>query len=143
MERAIVHMDLDTFFVSCERLGNSKLEGIPLIIGGGDRGVVASCSYEARTFGVRSAMPIKMALRLCPQAKVMKGDMELYSKLSHDVTEVIQEKAPIVEKASIDEFYLNITGMDKFYGEYKWTNELAKSVTNVTGLAIGFALSVN
>jgi DNA polymerase-4 len=79
MARSIVHMDMDTF-VSCERLTNSKLIGLPLIIGGGDRGVVAS--YEARTFGVRSAMPIKMALRLCPQAKVMKGDMELYSKLS-------------------------------------------------------------
>ena len=136
-------MDLDTFFVSCERLGNSKLEGIPLIIGGGDRGVVASCSYEARTFGVRSAMPIKMALRLCPQAKIMKGDMELYSKLSHEVTEVIQVNAPVVEKASIDEFYLDITGMDKFYGSYKWTDELAQSVTRETGLPISFALSVN
>jgi DNA polymerase-4 len=92
MARSIVHMDMDTFFVSCERLTNSKLIGLPLIIGGGDRGVVASCSYEARTFGVRSAMPIKMALRLCPQAKVMKGDMELYSKLSHDITQVIEEK---------------------------------------------------
>lgn len=143
MGRAIVHMDLDTFFVSCERLGNSKLEGIPLIIGGGDRGVVASCSYEARTFGVRSAMPIKMALRLCPQAKIMKGDMELYSKLSHEVTEVIQVNAPVVEKASIDEFYLDITGMDKFYGSYKWTDELAQSVTRETGLPISFALSVN
>lgn len=143
MERAIVHMDLDTFFVSCERLGNSKLEGIPLIIGGGDRGVVASCSYEARMFGVRSAMPIKMALRLCPQAKVMKGDMELYSKLSHEVTHVIEEKAPIMEKASIDEFYLDITGMDKFHGGYKWTNELAQSITKETGLPISFALSVN
>jgi DNA polymerase-4 len=95
MARSIVHMDMDTFFVSCERLTNSKLNGLPLIIGGGDRGVVASCSYEARTFGVRSAMPIKMALRLCPQAKVMKGDLELYSKLSHDITQVIEEKAPI------------------------------------------------
>jgi len=143
MDRAIVHMDLDTFFVSCERLTNSKLNGLPLIIGGGDRGVVASCSYEARTFGVRSAMPIKMALRLCPQAKVMKGDMELYSKLSHDVTQVIEDKAPIVEKASIDEFYLDITGMDKFYGCYQWTNELAQSITKETGLPISFALSVN
>ena len=143
MERAIVHMDLDTFFVSCERLMNSQLEGIPLIIGGGDRGVVASCSYEARTFGVRSAMPIKMALRLCPQAKVVKGDMELYSRLSHDVTQVIEEKAPVMEKASIDEFYLDITGMDKFYGGYKWTNELSQSVTRETGLPISFALSVN
>jgi DNA polymerase-4 len=143
MGRAIVHMDLDTFFVSCERLTDSRLNGIPLIIGGGERGVVASCSYEARTFGVRSAMPIKMALRLCPQAKVMKGDMELYSRLSHAVTEVIEERAPVMEKASIDEFYLDITGMDKFYGSYVWTNELAQSVTKETGLPISFALSVN
>lgn len=143
MGRSIVHIDMNTFFVSCERLTNSALDGVPLIIGGGDRGVVASCSYEARTFGVRSAMPIKMALRLCPQAKVMKGDMELYSSLSHTITEIIQEKAPIVEKASIDEFYLDITGMDKFYGSYKWTNELAQTITKETGLPLTFALSVN
>jgi DNA polymerase-4 len=136
-------MDLDTLFVSCERLTNSKLEGIPLIIGGGDRGVVASCSYEARTFGVRSAMPIRMAMRLCPQAKIIKGDMELYSKLSFTVTQIIEERAPIVEKASIDEHYLDITGMDKFYGCYKWTNELAQTITKETGLPISFALSVN
>ena len=143
MGRSIVHIDMNTFFVSCERLTNSALHGVPLIIGGGDRGVVASCSYEARTFGVRSAMPIKMALRLCPQAKVMKGDMELYSSLSHTITELIQEKAPIVEKASIDEFYLDITGMDKFYGSYKWTSELAQTITKETGLPLTFALSVN
>lgn len=143
MARAIVHMDLDTFFVSCERLTNSELSGIPLIIGGGDRGVVASCSYEARKFGVRSAMPIQMAMKLCPDAKIIKGDMELYSRLSHDVTQVIQEKAPIMEKASIDEFYLDITGMDKFHGSYKWTDELAQSVIRETGLPISFSLSVN
>lgn len=143
MTRAIVHMDLDTFFVSCERLTNSELSEIPLIIGGGDRGVVASCSYEARRFGVRSAMPIQMAMKLCPQAKIIKGDMELYSKLSHDVTQVIQEKAPIMEKASIDEFYLDITGMDRFHGSYKWTDELAKSVIKETGLPISFSLSIN
>jgi DNA polymerase-4 len=127
MTRAIVHMDLDTFFVSCERLSNSQLNDIPLIIGGGDRGVVASCSYEARKFGVRSAMPVKLALRLCPDAKVIKGDMELYSRLSHTVTQVIEEKAPVMEKASIDEFYLDITGMDKFYGCYKWTHETRRN----------------
>lgn len=143
MTRAIVHIDMNTFFVSCERLTNSELNGIPLIIGGGERGVVASCSYEARKFGVRSAMPIAMATRLCPQAKVMKGDMELYSKLSHTITEIIQENAPVVEKASIDEFYLDITGMDKFYGSYKWTNELAGTITKETGLPLTFALSVN
>jgi len=134
---------MNTFFVSCERLTNSELNGIPLIIGGGERGVVASCSYEARRFGVRSAMPIHMAMKLCPQAKIMKGDMELYSRLSHEVTEIIQEKAPVVEKASIDEFYLDITGMDKFYGSYKWTDELARRITKETGLPLTFALSVN
>jgi len=143
MTRAIVHLDMNTFFVSCERITNSQLEGIPLIIGGGDRGVVASCSYEARRVGVRSAMPIHMALKLCPQAKVMKGDMDLYSKYSHTITEIIQEKAPVVEKASIDEFYLDITGMDKFYGSYKWTNELAQRITKETGLPLTFAVSVN
>jgi DNA polymerase-4 len=143
MDRSIVHIDMNTFFVSCERLTNSQLNGIPLIIGGGERGVVASCSYEARRFGVRSAMPIHMAMKLCPQAKIMKGDMELYSRLSHDITEIIQEKAPVVEKASIDEFYLDITGMDKFHGSYKWTSELAQTITKETGLPLTFALSIN
>lgn len=144
MERTVVHMDLDTFFVSCERLVNSSLNGIPLIIGGNsDRGVVASCSYEARRFGVRSAMPIKMALRLCPQAKIVKGDMELYSSQSKIVTQIISEQAPIVEKASIDEFYLDITGMDRFFGNYRWTNELTERVTRETGLPISFGLSTN
>ncbi|SHM38136.1 DNA polymerase-4 [Chryseobacterium carnipullorum] len=143
MERAIVHMDLDTFFVSCERLVNSKFDGIPLIIGGGDRGVVASCSYEARHFGVRSAMPIRMALRLCPDAKVVRGDHEMYSRLSHTVTDIIREKVPLMEKASIDEFYLDLSGMDKFFGCYQWTDEIASAVTKETGLPISFALSTN
>ncbi|UFH31619.1 DNA polymerase IV [Chryseobacterium sp. C-71] len=143
MERAIAHMDLDTFFVSCERLKNSVLEKQPVIIGGGDRGVVASCSYEAREFGVRSAMPIRMALRLCPEARVIKGDMEYYSNMSHLVTEVIQEKVPVLEKASIDEFYLDLSGMDKFFGCYQWTNEVADAVMKNTGLPISFALSTN
>ena len=136
-------MDLDTFFVSCERLVNSQLNGIPLIIGGGDRGVVASCSYEARIFGVRSAMPMKMALRLCPQAKVVKGDMELYSKQSHLVTQIMEETSPVLEKASIDEFYIDVTGMDKFFGCFKWTTELSQKVIKETGLPISFGLSVN
>ena len=143
MNRAIVHMDLDTFFVSCERLNNSKLNNIPVIIGGGDRGVVSSCSYEARFFGVRSAMPIRMAMKLCPDAKIVRGDHELYSNLSHTVTKIIQEKVPVMEKASIDEFYLDITGMDKFHGSYKWTDELAQKVIKETGLPISFSLSIN
>ena len=143
MNRAIVHMDLDTFFVSCERLQNSKLDGLPVIIGGGERGVVSSCSYEARHFGVRSAMPMKMALRLCPDAKVIRGDYELYSQLSHNVTDVIQEKVPVMEKASIDEFYLDLSGMDQFFGCYRWAQEIAGAVLRETGLPISFALSNN
>lgn len=143
MEKTIAHLDLDTFFVSCERLQNSKLNGIPVIIGAGDRGVVASCSYEARYFGVRSAMPIRMALKLCPEAKVIKGDHEQYSKLSNEVTEIIQEKVPLVEKASIDEFYLDLTGMDRFFGCYQWTTEVAESIKKNTGLPISFAVSAN
>lgn len=143
MERAIVHMDLDTFFVSCVRLQNSSLMGKPVIVGGGDRGVVASCSYESRRFGVRSAMPLKMALRLCPDAVVVRGDMDYFSKMSHLVTDIIEEQAPVVEKASIDEFYLDLSGMDRFFGCYQWSNEIAKKVSKNTGLPITFALSVN
>ena len=143
MKRAIAHMDLDTFFVSCERLKNSALDKLPVIIGGGDRGVVASCSYEARYFGVQSAMPIKMALRLCPDARVIKGDMEYYSNMSHLVTEVIKERVPVLEKASIDEFYLDLSGMDQFFGCYQWTIGIVDAVTKNTGLPISFALSTN
>lgn len=136
-------MDLDTFFVSCIRLLDNKLEGMPVIVGGGERGVVAGCSYEARKFGVHSAMPMKMALRLCPDAKVIKGDYELFSSKSQAVTQIIQERVPLIEKASIDEFYLDLSGMDKFFGCYKWTTEIAASITKETGLPISFALSTN
>lgn len=143
MQRSIVHMDLDTFFVSCTRLLDSRLNGIPVIVGGGERGVVASCSYEARKFGVHSAMPMKMALRLCPDAKVVKGDYELFSQKSNEVTEIIQNNVPLMEKSSIDEFYLDLSGMDKFFGCYKWTNEITQTITKETGLPISFALSTN
>lgn len=137
-------MDLDTFFVSVERLQNSKLNGMPVIIGGAsDRGVVASCSYEARLYGVHSAMPMKMARNLCPDANVVRGDMEMYSKYSNTVTDIIAEKAPLYEKASIDEHYIDITGMDRFFGSLKWAKELRSSIIKNTGLPISFGLSVN
>lgn len=143
-ERTIVHMDLDTFFVSVERLQNSGLMGRPVIIGGlSDRGVVASCSYEARKFGVHSAMPMKMALNLCRDATVIRGDMDLYSKYSKLVTDVIAEKAPVYEKASIDEHYLDITGIDRFWGAYKWSHELRERIIRETGLPISLGMSVN
>lgn len=143
-DRAILHLDLDSFFVSVECLKNEKLRGQPLIIGGtSQRGVVASCSYEARKFGVHSAMPMKMALRLCPQAIILKGDMDSYSKHSGVVTDIIAEEAPVYEKASIDEFYLDLTGMDKHFGCFKWSSELRQKVIKESGLPISFGLSVN
>ncbi|MBN2485695.1 MAG: DNA polymerase IV [Bacteroidales bacterium] len=142
--RTIVHLDLDTFFVSVERLINSKLNGKPVIIGGtSDRGVVASCSYEARRYGVHPAMPMKMARYLCSDAIVVHGDMELYSRYSHTVTNIIAERTPLYEKASIDEFYLDLTGMDRFFGSMKWSHELRQSIIKNTGLPISFGLSVN
>ena len=142
--RSIVHMDLDTFFVSVERLVNSELSNKPVIIGGmSDRGVVASCSYEARIYGVHSAMPMKVARMLCPDAIYIRGDMEQYSKYSGMVTEIISERAPVFEKASIDEHYIDITGMDKFFGCLKWTRELRQYIIKETGLPITFGLSVN
>ncbi|HNX07750.1 MAG TPA: DNA polymerase IV [Bacteroidales bacterium] len=145
MNRCIVHLDLDTFFVSVERLMDSRLNGKPVIIAGAsDRGVVASCSYEARAFGVHSAMPAKLAKQLCPQAVFVMGDMENYSKYSDQVTEIIKDQAPLVEKASIDEHYIDITGMDRYIkNSMLWTHELRQTIIKESGLPISFGLSVN
>ncbi len=144
MKRNIIHLDLDTFFVSVERLQNFRLNNKPVIIGGmSDRGVVASCSYEARRYGVHSAMPMKMAKQLCQDASFIRGDMELYSKYSNIVTSIIAEQAPVYEKASIDEHYLDLTGMDRFFGCLKWSHELRQTIIKESGLPISFGLSVN
>lgn len=142
-QRAIVHLDLDAFFVSVECLKNSSFKGKPLIVGGGERGVVAACSYEARTFGVHSAMPMRTALYLCPQATVISGDYEDYSKYSRMVTEVIRERVPILEKASIDEFYTDFTGMDRYFGTAKFSAELKQRIFKQTGLPVSYALASN
>lgn len=144
MDRSIIHMDLDAFFVAVERAKNPRLNKVPLIIGGASRrGVVAACSYETRKFGVHSAMPMYLALQLCPDAKVISGDMEAYSQYSHLVTEVIADRAPLFEKASIDEFYIDASGMDRFFGTFKWSVELRKKIIKESGLPISMALSVN
>lgn len=143
-ERNILHFDLDTFFVSVERKLNPKLNGLPVLVGGvSDRGVVASCSYEARTFGIHSGMAMKIARRLCPVAVVVKGDSGKYSKESHIITEMIREKMPVVEKASVDEFYMDMTGMDKVFGVFKYAHELREKIIRETGLPISMGLSVN
>lgn len=144
LERSIVHMDLDTFFVSCERLIDSKLNNRPVLIGGtSDRGVVASCSYEARKYGVHSAMPMRLAKQLCPEAIVLRGNTGVYTKYSTLVTDVIKDSVPLYEKASIDEFYIDLTGMDQFFGCYDLAKDIRRKIIKETGLPISFGLSVN
>ena len=142
--RHIAHFDLDAFFVSVECLKNPRLKGKPLLVGGsGDRGVVAACSYEARRFGIHSAMPMRLARRLCPEAILIRGDMESYGKYSHLVTEIMQDTVPLFEKASIDEFYIDLTGMDKFFGCSLFAKELKQKVLRESGLPVSYALATN
>ncbi len=144
VQRIIAHFDLDAFFVSVECLNDPSLKGKPLIVGGhNERGVVAACSYEARKYGVHSAMPMKTAMRLCPHAIVVSGTRGEYSKYSRMVTEIIASKAPLFEKASIDEFYLDLTGMDRFFDPYQWTIELREEIISKTHLPISFAMASN
>ena len=143
-ERQILHLDLDTFFVSCERLQEPKLIGKPVLIGSdSDRGVVASCSYEARAFGIRSAMPMRMAKQLCPEAVILRGNSGAYLKKSDEVTEMIREKVPLFEKSSVDEFYVDLTGTDKFFGSWKLATELRQHIIKQSGLPNSFGLSIN
>lgn len=140
----IAHFDLDSFFVSVEVLKDPSLKGKAVLVGGhSERGVVTACSYEARKFGVHSAMPMKKALKLCPHAIVLGGSRGEYSKYSNIVTEIIAAKAPLFEKASIDEFYLDLTGMDKYFDPYKWTIQLRQEIIDKTGLPISFSLASN
>ena len=144
MSKTILHIDLDTFYVSVERLNNRELQNKPLLVGGtGDRGVVAACSYETRGYGVHSGMPMKMARELCPEAFVIRGNAGEYSKHSDMVTEIIKEHVPLFEKSSIDEFYADLTGMDRFFGCYQYASEMRKKIIKETGLPISFGLSAN
>jgi DNA polymerase-4 len=144
VDRSVLHLDLDTFFVSCERLQNPSLIGKPILVGGlSDRGVVAGCSYEARQYGIHSAMPMKMARMLCPDAIVIRGDGEMYTRYSRMVTEIVHEAAPLYEKASVDEFYIDTTGMDRFVGTYKWAQQLRQTIMKETGLPLSFGLASN
>lgn len=145
MNRQVMHMDLDSFFVSVERLINPKLIGKPVLVGGSsDRGVVASCSYEARSYGIHSAMPMRMARQLCPDAVIVRGDHEQYSKFSDMVTDIIRESVPVYEKASIDEFYADLSGMDRYMGgAYKLAGEIRQRIIKETHLPISLAISQN
>lgn len=140
-KRYIAHFDLDSFFVSVEIVNNPSLKGKPVLVGGYERGVVAACSYEARKFGIHSAMPMKKAMKLCPEAIVTNASRDQYSKYSRWVTDIIASKVPLFEKASIDEFYIDLSGMDRFFGASKYAQELRKEITEKTGLPISCGLS--
>lgn len=139
--RHIAHFDLDSFFVSVEIINNPTLKGKPVLVGGYERGVVAACSYEARKFGIHSAMPMKKAMQLCPHAIVTNSSRDQYSKYSRWVTEIIASKVPLFEKASIDEFYIDLSGMDKFFGVSQYAKELRETIRKETGLPISCGLS--
>lgn len=143
MDKAILHLDLDAFFVSVELLKQPHLRGLPVVVGGGDRGVVSAASYEARRYGIHSAMPAAQARKLCPQAIFLKGSYEDYSKYSRLVTEILADNVPVLEKASIDEFYADLTGMDRFYGCWAWSQMLKRKITDETGLTITIGLSTS
>ena len=132
----IAHFDLDSFFVSVEIINNPSLKGKPVLVGGYERGVVAACSYEARKFGIHSAMPMKKAMQLCPHAIITNSSRSEYSKYSRWVTDIIASKVPLFEKASIDEFYIDMTGMEKFFGVTGYTKELRQQIMKETGLPI-------
>ena len=144
MQKTILHLDLDTFFVSVERKLDSRLKQRPILVGGlSDRGVVAACSYETRGYGVHSGMPMRMARELCPEAVVIRGNAGTYSRHSDEVTEIIKEQVPLFEKASIDEFYADLSGMDRFFGCYRYATQLRQRIIRETGLPISFGLSIN
>lgn len=143
-QRYIAHLDLDSFFVSVEMLKDPSLKGKPVIVGGSaERGVVSTCSYEARQFGVKSAMPMKTALQRCPQAIILQGSYADYADYSDRVTRIIAEKAPLFEKASIDEFYIDLSGMDVYDDPFQWTIQLRETIIETTGLPISFGLAGN
>ena len=143
-QRYIAHFDLDSFFVSVEMLQDPSLLGKAVVVGGSrDRGVVTTCSYEARKFGVRSAMPMRRAMELCPHAIIVKSSYGQYAKYSAWVTNIIAANAPLYEKASIDEFYIDLTGMDTFFNPLEWTIRLRQTIMDETGLPISFGLATN
>ena len=138
----IAHFDMDAFFVSVECIKDPSLKGKPLLVGGhSDRGVVSACSYEARKYGIHSAMPMRKAKLLCPHATIVSGGYSDYGRYSRYVTEIIASRAPLFEKASIDEFCIDLTGMDTYHDVYEWTRNLRQEIIEKTMLPVSFGLS--
>ena len=151
MEKVIFHLDMDAFFASVEQLLHPEYRGKPLIVGGGRdekgrvvvrRGVVSTASYEARKFGVGSAMPLGQAIALCPQAIVVPVDMKRYVEYSHKVFEVIEEFSPLYEGRSLDEAFIEMTGSSRLFGTpEKAAEKLQKRVYEKTGLTCSIGVA--
>lgn len=145
--RTIFHLDLDAFFVSVERILDPSLKGKPVIVGGDPkfgRGVVAACSYEARAFGLHSAMPIRTAYRLCPHGVYIHGSHGEYSYFSKAVKIILKQYAPVIEKASIDEFYMDFTGCQNVYGSlFAFATFLQKEIRKKLSLPCSIGIGSN
>lgn len=140
----ILHIDLDTFFVSVERLINPALVGKPVICGRpGERSVVSTASYEARQFGVHSGMPMLTAMRLCPQAIVACSGHQIYSEYSRKVQQIVHDSAPLYQQMSCDEYFIDLSGMDKYFDVQKWSHQLRMKIISGTSLPISSGLSTN
>lgn len=145
-DRVIAHVDMDCFFVAVERLKNPDLIGKPVIVGGdpNGRGVVSSASYEARDYGVHSAMPSSRAMRLCPQAQFISGNFGDYDHYSRKVCAILEQYTPLVEMASIDEAYLDLTGTERLYGApMQMAEKIRDHILKDTGLIASFGVGTN
>ena len=142
----IFHLDLDAFFVSVERILDPSLNGKPVIVGGDPkgRGVVAACSYEARKYGLHSAMPIRRAYSLCPNGIYLHGNFKEYSRYSKIVKNILSEYAPVIQQASVDEYYMDFTGTENIYGKYfEFAKKLQKIVFDQTHLPCSIGIGKN
>ncbi len=145
--KTIFHLDLDTFFVSVERILNPSLIGKPVIVGAlpeSGRGVISTCSYEAREYGLHSAMPIKQAYKLCPNGLYVRGTMGEYAKYSKAVKKLLEEYAPVIQQASIDEFYMDFTGTHNIYGSmFAFGKELQAKIQTELKLPCSIGIGSN
>ena len=145
--KIIFHLDLDTYFVSVERILNPNLNGKPVIVGAlpeYGRGVISACSYEAREYGLHSAMPINQAYKLCPNGIYLRGTMEEYSKYSKEVKNLLEQYAPVIQQASIDEFYMDFTGTKKTYGSmFAFGKELQAKIKSELKLPCSIGIGSN
>ena len=142
--RVIAHLDLDAFFAAVEENRDPCLRGKPVIVGGGERGVVATANYEARRYGVHSAMPIRTARTLCPQGIFLPGHHDLYRDYSRRLMSLLDTYSPLVEQVSLDEAYVDLTGTERLFGPPELTARLIqKRVKEELGLSISVGLASN